>query len=138
MLWFGFCEKSDFSGFSRFSRFFLIFWKCRFGLGIYDFYSGWGRYAMIRLLCKSRFWKILIFFDFYESMIDVSPRYWKSSQETLFFKSISSIFLRKNQATTPPPPTDDLTNSCFFGFDYWGSHYIGLFHIHMQWQLKLN
>ena len=41
--------------------------------------------------------------------------------------------MRINQATPTTPPYN-LANPCFFGFDYWGSHYIGLFHIHMQWQ----
>ena len=36
----GFCEKLNFSGFLEIFEFFVIFQEGRFGLGIYDFYSG--------------------------------------------------------------------------------------------------
>ena len=64
MPWSCFSENSDFSRFSRFWKFFVIFWKARFGLGIYDFYSGWGLYALIMLFWKVDFLKNLNFWNF--------------------------------------------------------------------------
>ena len=121
MPWFGFCEIlkfpdfrdfRDFSGFSENADFDSVYRISILG----KVKEPW--FGFCKILIFPDFQDFDNFMKFSKKNIDIKYTVYKKK-----FKSLGSVII-----------PDDLTNPCFFGFDYWGSHYIGLFHIHMQWQ----